>query len=62
MTQIFNSYTTNDKFLGTEQLVWIIGFDDRKSSAPDSEKQLMGHTKTYTKVVLDQNKETLGID
>ena len=31
-----------------------MGYDDRKSNLPDSEKQIMGHTKTYTKVVLDQ--------
>lgn len=36
ITNIFNSYTTNEHLLGTEQLVWIIGFDDRKSSMPDS--------------------------
>lgn len=37
-----------------------MGYDDRKSSLPDSEKQIMGHTKTYTKVVLDQSN--LGTD
>mmetsp|Transcript_26433 Transcript_26433/g.19818 ORF Transcript_26433/g.19818 Transcript_26433/m.19818 type:complete len:118 (+) Transcript_26433:335-688(+) len=51
MTTLFNSYTTNNHFVGTEQLVWIVGFDDRKNG--NSEKQLMGHTKSYTKVVLD---------
>lgn len=62
VTTIFNSYSTNKHYQGTEQLVWIIGFDDRKSSAPESEKQLMGHTKSYTKVVLDQTAECLGVD
>ena len=47
---------------GTDQLVWIIGFDDRKSSLPDSQKQLMGHTKSYTKVVIDQTPDSLGTD
>lgn len=56
VTQVFNSYSTNDYLLGTEQLVWIIGFDDRKTKLPDEQKQLMGHTKTYTKVVIDQNE------
>mmetsp|Transcript_16746 Transcript_16746/g.28448 ORF Transcript_16746/g.28448 Transcript_16746/m.28448 type:complete len:250 (+) Transcript_16746:507-1256(+) len=62
VTNIFNSYNTNTHYLGTEQLVWIIGFDDRKSSIPDSQKQIMGHTKAYTKVVLNQNPESLGTD
>ena len=35
VTRIFNSYTTNEIFMNTEQLVWIIGFDDRKSSKAD---------------------------
>ena len=29
ITEIFNSYTTNGHFVGSEQLVWIMGFDDR---------------------------------
>jgi len=62
VTRIFDSYTTNEVFMGTEQLVWIIGFDDRKSKLPESQKQLMGHTKTYTKVVLNQDPKTLGTD
>lgn len=39
-----------------------MGFDDRKSSLPDSEKQLIGHTKTYTKVLLEQVDKVLGTD
>lgn len=39
-----------------------MGFDDRKSTLSDSEKQLMGHTKAYTKVVLNQTEEVLGAD
>lgn len=62
VTNAFNSYATNDGFMGTEQLVWIIGFDDRKSLVPEDQRQLMGHTKSYTKVVLDQTPETLGTD
>ena len=58
ITSIFNSYTTHDKYMGTEQLVWVLGYDDRKSAAPDSEKQMMGHTKAYTKVVLNQQAIT----
>jgi threonylcarbamoyladenosine tRNA methylthiotransferase CDKAL1 len=53
VTNLFNTYNTNTHYLGTEQLVWIIGFDDRKRSVPDEQKQIMGHTKAYTKVVLD---------
>jgi hypothetical protein len=37
-----------------------MGYDDRKSSLKDEEKQMMGHTKTYTKVVLNQAE--LGTD
>lgn len=62
VTQIFNSYATTEYLLGTEQLVWIIGFDDRKTKIPDEQKQLMGHTKSYTKVVIDQTQECLGTD
>lgn len=62
VTRIFNSYSTNTHYLGTEQLVWIIGLDDRKSNLADHEKQLMGHTKSYTKVVLAQTSESLGMD
>ena len=55
VTNIFNSYVTTGALLGTEQLVWIIGFDDRKTGL-ESQKQLMGHTKSYTKVVLEANE------
>lgn len=48
--------------MNTEQLVWIIGFDDRKTKLAESEKQLMGHTKQYTKVVLTQSADILGSD
>ena len=51
ITKLFDSYTTNNHFVGTEQLVWIIGYDDRVKKSEN--KQLMGHTKTYTKVVLN---------
>ena len=39
ITSIFNSYTTNGHFVGTEQLVWIMGFDDRapKRKKPETE-------------------------
>jgi hypothetical protein len=38
ITNIFNSFNTNTYYLGTEQLVWIIGFDDRKSNLDESQK------------------------
>ena len=38
ITNIFNSYETNQRFVGREELVWVIGFDDRKTSGPESEK------------------------
>jgi len=68
ITKIFNSYTTNGHFVGTEQLVWIMGYDDRvkrkrldvdENAAPEPLPQLQGHTKTYTKVVLEQNEDAL---
>ena len=62
VTTIFNSYNTNSGLVGSEQLVWILGFDDRKSSIPDSQKQIMGHTKSYTKVVIEQDPTALGTD
>ena len=62
ITTIFNSYVTNGHLVGTEQLVWIIGFDDRKVNEAEARRQLMGHTKSYTKVVLLTDKETLGTD
>jgi threonylcarbamoyladenosine tRNA methylthiotransferase CDKAL1 len=62
ITNIFNSYSTNGHLIGSEQLVWIIGFDDRKTNAAEARRQLMGHTKSYTKVVLLTDKETLGTD
>ena len=57
ITKIFNSYVTNGHYLGTEQLVWIIGFDYRKSES-DVNRTLMGHTK----VVIPIDRETLGTD
>jgi len=58
MTKVFDSYTTNNHYVGSEQLVWIVGYDDRKSQSGEM-KQLMGHTKAYTKVVLDSDKATV---
>jgi len=40
VTKIFDSYTTNGHFVGTEQLVWIMGFDDR---APKRKKLTDGN-------------------
>ena len=37
VTDIFNSYSTNTHFLGTEQLVWILGFEGRKGANAASE-------------------------
>lgn len=37
-----------------------MGFDDRKKEATSALPQLMGHTKTYTKVVLDQTSDVFG--
>lgn len=54
LTKLFDSYTTNIHYLGEELLVWIIGFDDRKQASAMEHPQLLGHTKGYTKVVLDQ--------
>jgi hypothetical protein len=59
ITRIFDSYTTNAHFVGTEQLVWVMGFDDRKK-AGTANLQLVGHTKTYTKVVLPQTQDCIG--
>ena len=70
ITNIFNSYSTNGHYVGTEQLVWIMGFDDRVKRKAKTEvggkevdeplPQLQGHTKSYTKVVLEQRTEILG--
>jgi threonylcarbamoyladenosine tRNA methylthiotransferase CDKAL1 len=38
VTKLFDSYNTNTHYLGTQQLVWIMGFDDRKKSANESQK------------------------
>ena len=65
ITNIFNSYTTNGHYVGSEQLVWIMGFDDRvprrKPNLVEQQPlpQLQGHTKHYTKVVLEQTAEAL---
>lgn len=32
LTKLFDSYTTNNHYIGAEQLVWISGFDDRKKA------------------------------
>lgn len=60
LTKLFESYSTNTHYIGTEQLVWIIGFDDRKTKSDKDKPQLMGHTKAYTKVVLSQEIEIIG--
>lgn len=61
ITRIFDSYATNAHFVGTEQLCWVMGFDDRvKKNGDGSLPQLHAHTKTYTKVVLPQTKEAIG--
>jgi hypothetical protein len=60
LTKLFDSYTTNLHYMGDEQLVWIIGYDDRSLKNQENKvPQLLGHTKSYTKVVLDQNAESL---
>lgn len=52
LTKLFDSYSTNDHYIAEEVLVWIIGYDDRPAKKQDL-PQLLGHTKSYTKVVLD---------
>jgi hypothetical protein len=37
-----------------------MGYDDRKKNQNDGKPQVMGHTKNYTKVVLDQTEEVFG--
>lgn len=59
ITNIFDSYTTNSHYVGSEERVWIMGFDDRKKQL-EGKPQIMGHTKNYTKVVLDQTEEVFG--
>eukprot|EP00347_Sterkiella_histriomuscorum_P012403 403368709 len=60
LTKLFDSYTTNNHYIGTEQLVWIVSFDDRKKAMVKGElPQLMGHTKSYTKVVINQDADSL---
>jgi threonylcarbamoyladenosine tRNA methylthiotransferase CDKAL1 len=51
LTKLFNGYPTNLHYLGEEVLVWIYGYDDRAKTSDNP--QLLGHTKAYTKVVLD---------
>jgi threonylcarbamoyladenosine tRNA methylthiotransferase CDKAL1 len=56
LTKLFDSYSTNDHYIAKEELVWIVGYDDRaakKSVVGDAKPQLLGHTKSYTKVVID---------
>jgi threonylcarbamoyladenosine tRNA methylthiotransferase CDKAL1 len=36
VTKLFETYSTNDHYIGSEQLVWIVGFDDRKRNAADT--------------------------
>lgn len=57
VTKLFDSYTTNLHYLGETLLVWIVGFDDRAGKNANGKPQLLGHTKAYTKVVLDQDEE-----
>lgn len=35
LTKLFDSYTTNNHYISTEQLVWIVGFDDRKKATSE---------------------------
>ncbi len=60
ITKLFDSYTTNLHYLGETVLVWVIGYDDRKNAAAKEKPQILGHTKSYTKVVLDQDDQALG--
>ena len=59
VTKVFDSYTTNLHYMGETVLVWIIGYDDRKNALNADKPQLLGHTKSYTKVVLNQDDATL---
>jgi hypothetical protein len=59
VTKVFDSYTTNLHYMGETVLVWIIGYDDRKNALNADKPQLLGHTKSYTKVVLSQDDATL---
>ena len=60
VTKVFDSYTTNLHFMGESVLVWIIGFDERKTAEKTQKPQLLGHTKSYTKVVINQDEASLG--
>lgn len=59
VTKVFDSYTTNLHYMGETVLVWIIGYDDRKNAQNADKPQLLGHTKSYTKVVLNQDEASL---
>ena len=60
VTKVFDSYTTNLHYMGETVLVWVIGFDDRKAAEKTQKPQLLGHTKSYTKVVINQDEASLG--
>jgi threonylcarbamoyladenosine tRNA methylthiotransferase CDKAL1 len=53
MTQLFESYTTNDHLVGTEARVWFSDSDARHN-------QTVGHTKGYVKVVVPKDDSLLG--
>lgn len=58
VANLFKSYDNYNHLLNTEQLVW---FNDDKEECKNIKEHLMvGHTKSYVKVLVDKNEDLLG--
>lgn len=53
MTNLFDTYTTNDNMVGREEIVWF-------SDTEMKHNQTVGHTKGYVKVVVKREDDLLG--
>jgi len=55
LTKLFESYTTYDKMLNTEQKVWITSIEvNKKNIENEKQEAMIGHTKNYVKVLIRQ--------
>eukprot|EP00826_Nyctotherus_ovalis_P055493 TRINITY_DN736_c0_g1_i3.p1 TRINITY_DN736_c0_g1~~TRINITY_DN736_c0_g1_i3.p1 ORF type:complete len:556 (-),score=104.02 TRINITY_DN736_c0_g1_i3:135-1802(-) len=53
LTKLFESYTTYDKMLNTEQKVWITDTEiNKKNTENEKQEAMIGHTKNYVKVII----------
>lgn len=59
ITKLFESYHCYDKLMNTIQKIWIRDKEHKKNS--EEEFLLVGHTKSYVKVLIEGNEDLIGL-